>query len=73
VFDTTATREGPYNFRIGEGTVIAGWDEGVMTMKPGEKRTLIVPYWLAYGEKGIRGKIPPHATLVFDIELLKVE
>lgn len=73
VFDTTATREGPFNFRIGEGTVIAGWDEGIMTMKQGEKRTLIIPYWLAYGEKGIRGKIPTHATLVFDIELLKFE
>ena len=73
VFDTSATREGPFNFRIGEGVVIAGWDEGVMGMRLGEKRTLIVPYWLGYGEKGIRGKIPPHTTLVFDIELLKVE
>lgn len=73
VFDTSATHDGPYNFHIGEGSVIAGWDEGVMTMHKGEKRTLIVPYWLAYGDKGIRGKIPPHATLVFDIELLKFE
>lgn len=73
VFDTSATREGPFNVRIGEGKVIAGWDEGIMAMKLGEKRTLIVPYWLAYGEKGIRGKIPTHATLVFDVELLKFE
>lgn len=73
VFDTSANHEGPFNFRIGNGVVIPGWDEGIITMKPGEKRTLVVPYWLAYGEKGIRGKIPPHATLVFDIELLKFE
>ena len=73
VFDTSASREGPFNFRIGNGVVIPGWDIGVADMKAGEKRTLIVPYWLAYGEKGIRGKIPPHATLVFDIELLKFE
>ncbi len=73
VFDTSANREGPLNFRVGEGVVIPGWDEGVIAMKKGEKRTLIVPYWLAYGEKGIRGKIRPHATLVFDIELLKFE
>ncbi len=73
VFDTSANREGPFNFRLGQGAVIAGWDLGVADMKVGEKRTLIVPYWLAYGEKGIRGHIQPHATLVFDIELLKVE
>lgn len=73
VFDTSANREGPFNFRIGHGVVISGWDEGVLSMKPGEKRTLIVPYWLGYGEKGITGKIPRSATLVFDIELLKFE
>ncbi|MDF3057836.1 MAG: peptidylprolyl isomerase [Rariglobus sp.] len=74
VFDTSAKHKGPFNFRIGEGSVpIQGWVDGILGMKKGEKRTLIVPYWLAYGEKGIRGKIPPHATLVFDIELLKFE
>jgi len=73
VFDSSANHEGPFNFRIGEGVVVPGWDEGIMSMHKGEKRTLIVPYWLAYGEKGIRGKILPHATLVFDIELLKFE
>ncbi len=73
VFDTSASHDGPFNFRIGQGAVIPGWDEGILGMKQGEKRTLIVPYWLAYGEKGIRGKIPSHATLVFDIELLKFE
>ncbi len=73
VFDTSANREGPFNFRIGNGSVIPGWDEGVISMKKGEKRTLIVPFWLAYGDKGITGKIPRRATLVFDIELLKFE
>ena len=57
-------------FRLGSGTAIAGWDEAFRTMKKGEKRTLIVPHWLAYGEKGRLPKIPPRATLVFDVELL---
>jgi FKBP-type peptidyl-prolyl cis-trans isomerase len=70
VFDASAKHGGPFNFRIGEGVVIAGWDEGVLAMKKGEKRTLIVPYWLGYGEKGITGKIPRQATLVFDVELV---
>lgn len=73
IFDTSKGREGPFNFRIGEGVVIPGWDLGVADMKLGEKRTLVVPYWLAYGDKGIRGRIPARATLVFDIELLKFE
>lgn len=73
VFDTSANHGAPFNFRLGQGTVIPGWDLGIADMKVGEKRTLIIPYWLAYGEKGIRGRIPPHAALVFDIELLKAE
>ena len=73
VFDTSAKHDGPFNFRIGEGSVISGWDVGIADMKKGEKRTIIVPYWLGYGEKGIRGHIPPHASLVFDVELLKFE
>lgn len=73
IFDTSKGREGPFNFRLGEGMVIAGWDLGVADMKLGEKRTLIVPHWLGYGDKGIRGRIPSRATLVFDIELLKFE
>ncbi len=73
IFDTSKGREGPFNFRIGEGMVISGWDLGVADMKLGEKRTLIVPHWLGYGDKGIRGRIPSRATLVFDIELLKFE
>ena len=61
---------GPFNFTYGTGAVILGWDDAIATMKRGEKRTLIVPYWLAYGEKGIRGKIEPKATLIFELELL---
>ena len=73
VFDTSANREGPFNFRLGDGVQITGWEEGIMAMKKGEKRTLIVPYWLGYGDKGITGKIPRNATLVYDIELLNFE
>lgn len=74
VFDTSANHGGPFNFRLGEGVVpIQGWEEGLLAMKKGEQRTLIVPYWLGYGDKGITGKIPRRATLVFDIELLKFE
>ena len=61
---------GPFNFTYGTGAVILGWDDALATMKRGEKRTLIVTYWLAYGEKGIRGKIEPKATLIFELELL---
>ena len=70
-FDASADREGPFNFQVGFGRVIAGWDEAFMGMKKGERRTLIVPYWLGYGEKG-RGKIPPRATLLFEVELLAI-
>lgn len=73
VFDSSAIHGAPFNFRLGQGVVIPGWDLGVADMQAGEKRTLIVPYWLAYGEKGITGKIPRGASLVFDIELLKFE
>lgn len=68
-FDSSYQRGHPITFRVGTGAVIAGWDEAFMSMRKGEKRTLIIPYWLAYGEKG-RGSIPPKATLVFEVELL---
>jgi peptidylprolyl isomerase len=64
---------GPFEFALGQGNVIPGWDEGVATMKPGGKRTLIVPPALAYGEEGAGGGVvPPNASLIFDIELVKV-
>ncbi|MBW8780658.1 MAG: FKBP-type peptidyl-prolyl cis-trans isomerase [Verrucomicrobia bacterium] len=69
-FDASADHGGPFNFIVGQNTVIAGWDEALLAMHKGEKRTLLIPFWLAYGEKGIRGTIPPRATLVFDIELV---
>ena len=60
----------PFTFRIGEGRVIAGWEEAIRTMRKGEKRTLVIPYWLAYGTAGRPPAVPPAATLVFDVELL---
>lgn len=69
-FDSSYKRGSPFTFRIGIGSVIAGWDEAFLTMRKGEKRTLIIPYWLAYGEKGKPPKIPPKATLIFEVELI---
>ena len=69
-FDSSYRRGTPFTFRLGTGAVIRGWDEAFLTMHKGEKRTLIVPYWLAYGEKGQPPKIPPKATLIFEVELL---
>ncbi|QQS49363.1 MAG: FKBP-type peptidyl-prolyl cis-trans isomerase [Acidobacteriota bacterium] len=71
-FDSSVDRGEPYTFAIGRGVVIRGWDEGVMTMKVGGKRKLIIPAELGYGATG-RGAIPPNATLLFDVELLSVE
>ncbi len=68
--DSSYAKGYPYTFRLGTGAVIQGWDEAFLTMKKGEKRTLIVPYWLAYGLEGRPPSIPPRATLVFDVELL---
>jgi FKBP-type peptidyl-prolyl cis-trans isomerase FkpA len=72
-FDSSRTGGHPFRFAVGTGDVIKGWDQGVVGMKPGGSRRLIIPADLAYGDRGAAGVIPPGATLVFDIDLVGIE
>lgn len=71
-FDSSVDRGQPYTFQVGAGQVIKGWDEGLLSMRAGGKRTLTIPPHLGYGQRGAGNVIPPGATLIFEVELLEI-
>ena len=73
VFDSSYKRNQPIEFILGIGQVIQGWDEGVELLRVGDKARFVIPSHLAYGSRGAGGVIPPNATLIFDVELVKVK
>jgi FK506-binding protein 2 len=72
VFDSSVSRGVPFSFTLGENRVIAGWEQGILGMAEGEKKTLTIPPELGYGAMGVPGAIPPNATLIFDVELVDI-
>lgn len=72
-FDSSVDRGTPFEFMIGQGMVIAGWEQGLLNMKVGEKRTLTIPSEMGYGARGAGAVIPPNATLIFDVELISIK
>jgi FKBP-type peptidyl-prolyl cis-trans isomerase len=72
-FDSSVNRQAPFQFTVGAGTVIKGWDEGIQGMKLGGKRKLTIPPQLGYGERGAGGLIPPKAVLIFEVEVVGVD
>ncbi len=72
-FDSSRDRGQPFSFRVGVGEVIQGWDEGVASMKVGGIRKMTIPSALGYGARGAGGVIPPHATLIFEVELIEIK
>ena len=73
IFDSSYERGTPFQFQLGAGDVIPGWDQGIAGMREGEKKELVIPPELAYGEQGVPGVIPPNATLIFQVELLEIQ
>ena len=73
VFDSSYPRKKPIEFKLGQGQVIEGWDEGIALLQVGDKARFVIPSHLGYGSRGAGGAIPPNATLIFDVELMDVK